>query len=400
LLNTADAGAAFNAITITAPKLTNDTSTLALTGTAIPDVTVTGTASGSPSVLGYILNGGVLQTTTLSGSSFSFVLKGTDLKTDNTVMISSAASVRDPWSFTGFKKISLKFTGSSVNVFRNFGFEDSATVATGWSVVPTYNDGDYYYSAGKGTYMDRDVSGSPDPTATTYNSNWGHVSAFKSYSSASDRPKSAVVSKSLQKYPDFLSKGTYNSLTYLYEYTTKAPGLDPVIDYYEQAALNSYTTKAPLGIASALGVTYNGNNALRVNNWDNNNHASVASQTATIPSTVNPELRFAWAAILEDPSHSNYEQPFVEVTVTDDDPAAVKKTLYRKHFFSGDPTYSGWKAMTTSYTPTNTLWNIIPWQQVVVDVSSAIGHKVTVRVIAADCTLGGHGGYAYLDDSP
>lgn len=396
LLNSADAGTAFSAITITAPTLTNDTYTQALTGATIPDLTVSGTFTGSASVLGYVLNGGTLQVITLNSNAFSFLLKGTDLKTDNTLVIASTGSIRDPWSFTGFKKISIKYTGTSVNAFKNFGFEDSTATPVGWTVVPTYNDASYY-STGLSTYMDRDVSGSPDPASATYNANWGHVSAFRSYSSAYERPKSGMVSKSQQKYTDFFSKGTYNNLTSQYEYLTKTPGVDPVIDYYENATVSSTVPRAPLGIASALGVTYNGSNALRVNNWDNNNHASVASQTATIPATTSPELRFAWAAILEDPAHSNYDQPFVEVTVTDDD---ANKTLYRKHFFSGDKTYSGWIPMTTSYTPTGALWNIIPWQQVVVDVSSAVGHKVTVRVIASDCSLGGHGGYAYLDDAP
>jgi hypothetical protein len=398
LVATADSSLA--TITLTSPTpIVSDVYTEIITGTTISSVNVAGSVTGLPNIISYVLNGGALQYTTITNGAFSFTLNGTDLKSDNTLMIAAVGDPRDPWSFTGFKQLNLKYTGTSVNAFVNFGFEDSATTPTGWSVVPTYNSGDYSYN-GKSTYMDRDVSGSPDPAASNFNSNWGHVSAFRKYSTSTDHSKSAVVNKSLQRYNNFLDMGTYNTLTNQYEYLTKSPGVDPVVDYYEQAPLDTYTPptpKAPLEIASALGVTYNGNNALRVNNWDNSNHAGVASQTATIPAAANPELHFAWAAILEDPKHTNYDQPFVEVTVTDDD---TGKSLYRKHFFSGDKTYSGWKSMTTNYAPNSTLWNIIPWQKVVVDVSSAVGHKVTVRVIASDCSLGGHGGYAYLDDAP
>jgi hypothetical protein len=36
------------------------------------------------------------------------------------------------------------------------------------------------------------------------------------------------------------------------------------------------------------------------------------------------------------------------------------------------------------------------WQVQNLDVSSRLGHDVCLIVLAADCTLGGHGGYAYV----
>ena len=359
-------------ITLTAPApIVSDIYSQVIVGTTIPSVTVTGSATGSPTVLAYVLNGGALQYSTILNGAFSFQLSGANLKSDNTLMIAAVGDPRNPWSFTGFRQLSLKFTGAAVNVFQNLGFEASASAFTGWT-VETHS----------GSAMVRDTTGSPDPSSISpaYNPNWGHVSSF------GDAPLSTVKSEVVNK-----SKTAYTSFAYLVAITA---GVDPVIDYYQKQTGSA--AKNPLGQAASLSVVYNGLNALRINNWDNGYHVSVATQTATIPATTSGTIRFAWAAVLEDPAHAKEDQPFVEVTVVDKD---ANKTLYRKHFFSGDPAYSGWIPMTASYTPTFVLWNIIPWQQVTVDISSAVGHNVELRVIASDCALGGHGGYAYLDDS-
>jgi hypothetical protein len=64
--------------------------------------------------------------------------------------------------------------------------------------------------------------------------------------------------------------------------------------------------------------------------------------------------------------------------------------LYTKRFYSNDPSYSGWK----SYR--NDKWRSIPWQLVDLPVAQYAGDQITIRVVA-DCALGAHGGYAYLD---
>lgn len=365
LLTAADGSLA--TITLTAPTpIVNDSYNQTITGTTIPSVQLTGSATGSPSMIGYVLNGGALQYTTVSNGTFSFTLAGADLKSKNTLMIAAVGNPLDPWSFTGFKQLTIIFTGTSVNVFQNFGFEDSILTSPGWLTETHLLSG-----------MVRDVTGSPDPTAANYNKNWGHVSRFQDV--AQTTTKGQVVTNQITSYAGFT------------QYASVTAGVDPVIDYYQKM-----TGSPSLGQAASMPVVYNGSNALRINNWDNSYHVSVATQKALIPSTASGTIRFAWAAILEDPAHRIADQPFVEVTVLDTD---TNTYLYRKHFFSGDPSYSGWIHMDAAYTPTRVLWNIIPWQQVTVDISSAVGHNVEIRVIAADCNLGGHGGYAYLDDS-
>lgn len=139
-------------------------------------------------------------------------------------------------------------------------------------------------------------------------------------------------------------------------------------------------------IDSTIQKVYKGSHSARINNSDNSYHISSASQSATVPNVANPQLRFSWTAVLEDPNHAPADQPYIDITVTDD---TTNQALYYKHFYSDDPAYPGWHAVYG--------WKIIPWQIVNIDVKSAIGHQITIKVTAADCALGGHGGYAYID---
>lgn len=141
-------------------------------------------------------------------------------------------------------------------------------------------------------------------------------------------------------------------------------------------------------IATTLLLPYAGTYACRVNNQDNSYHISSVSQTAVVPNVPNPQLQFYWAAVLEDPQHDPSIQPYVDIVVTDDTSATV---LYQKHYFANDPSYSGWLPFLGGS------WKAIAWQVAFVDVSSAQGHSITIRVEGADCGAGGHGGYVYLD---
>jgi len=141
-------------------------------------------------------------------------------------------------------------------------------------------------------------------------------------------------------------------------------------------------------IATDLQVPLFGTKAARINNEDNNEHISTLTQSAVVPSGKNPVLRFYWAAVLEDPNHSPADQPYIEIVV-------VNKTknidLYRKRFFSDDPSYSGWLSYQSGS------WKSIPWQLVELPVAAYAGDTIELKIEAADCALGGHGGYGYLD---
>jgi hypothetical protein len=135
---------------------------------------------------------------------------------------------------------------------------------------------------------------------------------------------------------------------------------------------------------------YDGSWAFRVNNPATGAHISRVQQVITIPADVNiPKLSFFWAAVMEDPGHTAAQQPFVDIIV--EDVTNANERVYYKHFYANDPSYPGWIAGSSD-------WLGINWQQVALtDLTARKGHQLRIRVVAADCTLGGHGGYAYLD---
>jgi hypothetical protein len=143
------------------------------------------------------------------------------------------------------------------------------------------------------------------------------------------------------------------------------------------------------GIAADLPLSVFGNHAVRVNDEDNDYHITYVSQRAKVPATGNPQLRFQWAAVLEDPQHAPEDQPYVEVVVRN---VTKGSDLYRRRFYTNDPNFNGWK----DYQGGD--WKAIPWQTVVVTgLAGSAGDEIELSITGADCGLGGHGGYVYLD---
>jgi hypothetical protein len=140
--------------------------------------------------------------------------------------------------------------------------------------------------------------------------------------------------------------------------------------------------------ATDLSLPLFGKSVGRINNEDNDLHISSLTQTAVVPTSKNPVVRFYWAAVLEDPQHPAEAQPYVDVSVVNQ---SKGMTLYKKRFYANDPSYSGW----VSYDGGN--WKGIPWQLAEINVLKYVGDTLILKVEAADCAYSGHGGYAYLD---
>lgn len=147
-------------------------------------------------------------------------------------------------------------------------------------------------------------------------------------------------------------------------------------------------------IATDLQVPLYGQYAARVNNSDNDYHISKITQTTIVPQATNPVVRFYWAAVLEDPEHDPADQPYVDIKLVD---STLGSTLYTKRFYSNDPSYSGW--VTYNDASSGSIWRSIPWQLVEIPVGQYTGHTLLLTVEAADCALGGHGGYVYVDST-
>lgn len=142
-------------------------------------------------------------------------------------------------------------------------------------------------------------------------------------------------------------------------------------------------------IDTELPMVYQGQYAVRINSSDGSYHISTLTQSLVVPTNENPIARFYWAAVLEDPDHSAEAQPFISVRVFDEE---TGDEFYSRRFYSNDPAYSGWRTVQAGST-----WRVIPWQQIFIDLTSAVGRTVRVEVTAADCGYGAHGGYVYFD---
>ena len=142
-----------------------------------------------------------------------------------------------------------------------------------------------------------------------------------------------------------------------------------------------------------------GTAAFQVNNPAIGSHLSRVFQTITVPTSISvPKLSFYWAAVLEDNGHPANQQPYVDILIQDvTDPANVT-VVYYKHFYAGDPAYPGWVTGADGLGGAPTKG--IPWQKVnLANLTAYKGHSLKITVTAADCTAGGHGGYAYLDNT-
>lgn len=326
-------GSSFATIATTSPAF--DASGIyvyTVTDPANISIPVSGSVSGGgANYIVWSLNSGAPTPIPLAANgAFNFTVTG-PLNVTNTLSIYATDNLSNKIGASGYKTLTIKTTGSSTKFLTNAGFESGDT--TGW-VVETHKWSDSTF----------DFTGSPVPSASDFNPNYGVIKTFKP--------------------------------------NTFTPG--------KSAVVSSGTDSFVLALGTSLYMTQFGSKALRVNNDDNDYHISSATQTGTIPASTTSNLFIVkWAAILEDPQHSYYDQPFVEVVVTDVDTNTI---LYRQHFFSNDPRYTGgWISLSGGS------WKMIDWQNAQIDISKSKGHQVKVQVSAGDCNQGGHGGYAYLD---
>ncbi len=110
-----------------------------------------------------------------------------------------------------------------------------------------------------------------------------------------------------------------------------------------------------------------------------------AGDVSVVDSLVH--LRFIYAAVMQDPGHVPAEQPWFYVSVKNDTKGTV---LYDKFSYVGD--VNNWQNGTVSG------WKYLDWIQIKIDGGMDVGDQITLEAIAADCALGGHAGYVYIDE--
>ena len=132
-----------------------------------------------------------------------------------------------------------------------------------------------------------------------------------------------------------------------------------------------------------------------VNDASDDYHLNWISQQGTItqadrdPNDNQLHVRFRYAAVLEDAGHSPNEQPFFHVIVKN---VSNATTLF-DDFTVADEIGKPFVASVS-----NPGWLWMDWQSVdIVIPDSDLNDTLEIRVTAADCAQGGHGGYVYLD---
>lgn len=153
-----------------------------------------------------------------------------------------------------------------------------------------------------------------------------------------------------------------------------------------------------LTAAASLRWPRYGNQSALVNQEGKNKNVNGLSQTMTVgagdvdPSDSLVHVRFAVAPVLQNPVHLADEQPYYFVQVTD---VTTSTILYSDFNLSGAGT--AWKKINAGQA---TEIDYTDWQ--LVDVSSgnakiAMGDMVSLEIIGAGCSLGGHFGEIYVD---
>lgn len=135
-----------------------------------------------------------------------------------------------------------------------------------------------------------------------------------------------------------------------------------------------------------LNMVYSGNYSARVNNYDWGYHYSTISQTVT--NWTDPNIYFAYAAVLEDPGHAY--PGHMRVTLKDE---TTNTNLYDVYF----DYYTAGTVLGNAQWHHYGNWGYTDWQVVQLDTSAVMGDDLTLTLLASDCAYGGHGGYAYLD---
>ena len=145
-------------------------------------------------------------------------------------------------------------------------------------------------------------------------------------------------------------------------------------------------------------LPYAGTRTARVNNSATGGYLNFISQSDLVteadrdPSDSQLHIRFNYAVVLDDPSHSASQQPFFFLRVRN---VTKNTTLYEDFSFAGQ---TGTQFVSVPSPTGGSNPKFLDWKAADVVVSNAdLGDTIEVYLMASDCSPTGHAGYAYLD---
>jgi hypothetical protein len=136
---------------------------------------------------------------------------------------------------------------------------------------------------------------------------------------------------------------------------------------------------------------FGGNYSVRLGDSTNPNQGMALLNQTFMVTPANAAFTYQYAVFLENPNHPYHEQPFFRVTFLDQNGDTISCTS--QFIISGSNI--GFKAV---YYPTDAdSVYYTNWKSALAPLNHYIGQCVTVQFEVADCALGGHFGYAYID---
>jgi gliding motility-associated-like protein len=136
---------------------------------------------------------------------------------------------------------------------------------------------------------------------------------------------------------------------------------------------------------------YGGNYSVKLGNSNTNAEAESISYTFTMPATIDTfTFTYFYAVVFEDPQHTAPEQPRFFVTAYDVETGALINCA--SYDYVSTAALPGFQKSAA-----NPQVLFKDWTPTSLQFAGMGGHKVRLEFRTADCTRGGHFGYAYMD---
>jgi hypothetical protein len=141
-------------------------------------------------------------------------------------------------------------------------------------------------------------------------------------------------------------------------------------------------------VGAALGSTvYAGNYSYRVEDTTTGGYASLIQQT--VLNYTDPNIFFAWKSVLLG-AHGPTSAATMKIVLHDDTDNVV---LLTREYNAA----SGGGGVDARFSLLNNNYYTAAWQIEQLAIGNALGHDLTLSVLASDCSPTGHWGYVYLD---
>jgi hypothetical protein len=136
-------------------------------------------------------------------------------------------------------------------------------------------------------------------------------------------------------------------------------------------------------------IVYSGNHSYRVEDTTFGGYASAISQE--VKNYTDPNIFFAWKAVLQNGGHSEIESAELLIELTDE---TASELLISRIYNAGN----GGGGVDQRFSSQGSYFYTPDWQieQLAIDASRS-GHDFLLTVLGADCQPTGHTGYVYLD---